>query len=131
MPLLRRLAALLFWLAAAFAFVSAMLPAKEAPSIFWWDKANHMAAFVVLAALARLAYPAAGLLRLAALTIAFGGLIEACQAIPFIHRDASWADLLADAVAVLLGLLLTEPLLRWFDRRRRPHLNGDGDQRAT
>ncbi len=36
----------------------------------------------------------------------FGGLTEAVQAIPWLHREADWEDLVADVAGVALGLLI-------------------------
>jgi hypothetical protein len=40
---------------------------------------------------------------IALLMAAFGGAIELSQAIPFIARDAEWADWFADCAAVCVG----------------------------
>ena len=97
----------LFWAAACFALVMALLPRPPqlpgAPS----DKTQHILAFCVLTALAVGAYPKARLPALCAALSAFGALIELLQAIPQLHRDASIADWVADtlAVAFVAGLI--------------------------
>lgn len=91
----------LFWAAACFALVMALLPRPPqlpgAPS----DKTQHILAFCVLTALAVGAYPKARLPVLCAALSTFGALIELLQAIPQLHRDASVADWAADTLAVL------------------------------
>lgn len=96
----------LFWAAAVFALVMALLPKPPqlpgSPS----DKVQHILAFSVLAALGANAYPRIRLLKLGASLSLFGALIEALQTIPQLNRDASAIDWLADtaAVAVVLSL---------------------------
>lgn len=97
----------IFWAAAIFALVMALLPQPPhlpgSPS----DKVQHILAFSVLAALAVSAYPAVRLPRIGAVLSLFGASIEALQVIPQLHRDASGLDWLADtaAVAIVLSLL--------------------------
>lgn len=104
---LRKWLVSLFWAAACFALVMALLPRPPqlpgAPS----DKIQHIVAFCVLTALAVGAYPKARLLALCAALSAFGALIELLQAIPQLNRDASIADWAADtmAVAFVAGLI--------------------------
>ena len=98
---------LLFWGAATFAFVMAVLPhppqVPGAPS----DKIQHIAAFATLGLLGAWAYRGASPLRLVIWLSLFGGFIELVQAIPALHRDSDIVDWLADTVAattVLLGV---------------------------
>jgi len=77
----------------------------ESPGLSY-DKANHLLAFLVLAGLAELAWPAPALvgLRLAGLVL-FGLAIELVQAaLPY--REASGWDLLADLLGLALYLIL-------------------------
>ena len=94
----------LFWAAAAFAFVMAVLPhppqVPGAPS----DKVQHVIAFTTLGLLAAWAYPRSGLVRLAISLSLFGALIEFAQAIPALHRDSDVVDWVADTVACALAL---------------------------
>lgn len=70
-----------------------------------WDKANHALAFAAVGAAARLAFPAARTPSLVAGGMAYGAFIEIVQSqVP--GRSAEWADLLADAVGLALGLML-------------------------
>lgn len=100
----------IFWAAAAFAFVMAILPHPPelpgAPS----DKVQHIAAFLVLGVLASLAYWRTSLLRLAAGLSLFGAVIELVQAIPGLHRDSDAVDWLADTAAVALALMFVRLL---------------------
>lgn len=115
---LRRLAVALLWLAVATAYVAAVLPQPEAPHLGYSDKLDHVAAFGLIAVLARLAYPRARISLVLLLLASFGVLIEASQAVPFIHRDAEWADWFADLFASAAGLLAAWPLALLADRRR-------------
>lgn len=113
---LRRWLIPMFWAAVAFALVMALLPKPPqlpgSPS----DKIQHVLAFSVLAALGTSAYPRASLLRLGAWLSLFGAMIEALQAIPQLHRDASLLDWLADSAAVAAVLALVR---LWRDHVRR------------
>lgn len=104
----------LFGAAAAVAYLCALLPGN--PHIAAYDKGNHGIAFATLAVLARLGWRRPRAWRIAAALIAFGGMIEASQALPSVHRDASWGDLLADAIATLGGLLFGLLLQAMLDR---------------
>ncbi len=105
---------LLFWAAAIFAFVMAVLPHPPelpgAPS----DKFQHMAAFATLGLLGAWAYAETALLQLLIGLSLFGALIELVQAIPAIHRDSDPKDWLADTLAAGLVLLL----IRWWRARK-------------
>jgi len=99
-PLIR----LLFFGAVLFALVMASLP--QPPQIPGQpsDKVQHIIAFVVLTVLARAAYPAVHPWKILVSLGGFGALIEAVQAIPALHRDASMLDWLADCMAVAVTL---------------------------
>jgi len=85
----------------------AVIPAPPREIDTGWDKLNHVMAFTALALAGRFGFPGS-LRRWAALVlalIAFGGLIEVVQYfIP--GRDSEWADLLADTVGIVAGVLL-------------------------
>ena len=115
---LRRLFVIAFWLAALFAYVEAIMPARDQIELSAWDKINHMAAFFAITFLARAAYPRLAVFRLFLMMAAFGAFIELSQALPFIHRDAEWADWFADLIATLLGLAIAWPFAILADRRR-------------
>lgn len=97
----------------------ALSPAPPPSLDSGWDKLNHLAAFAALALAASFSMAAslrhAGLAALALL--AYGGLIELLQArMP--PRQGEWADLLADALGILLGLVVAALLRRLASR---PH----------
>lgn len=119
MQFLDRILKPLFWAALIFAYAAAVMPAKEAPSIWSWDKANHMTAFLVLTLLFALGWRRVRLLRVAVLLAAFGAVIEFSQEIPFLHRDASFDDWFADCTAILVGLGLAALLRPRLDRATR------------
>ena len=77
---------------------------------FDWDKLNHVAAFLVLAALADLGWPGRAAMpwRLG-LLLGYGVAIELVQAL-LPYRQGSVLDFAADAVGVLLWLLLARAL---------------------
>ncbi len=109
------MARLLFWAAAIFAFVMAVLPHPPqlpgSPS----DKLQHFAAFATLGVLGAWAYRRTGLIKLLIGLSLFGAAIEIVQAIPALHRDSDALDWLADTVASGLALMATG---RWQSRAR-------------
>jgi VanZ family protein len=107
-----RSARLLFWAAASFAFVMAVLPHPPEVPGEPNDKVEHIIAFAILAALGSFAYPRTGLWRLLAGLSLFGALIEIVQAIPALQRDSDVWDWVADTAAVAVVLTLV-----WLWRR--------------
>jgi VanZ family protein len=103
----------LFWAAAVFAFVMAVLPHPPEVPGHPNDKAEHIVAFVTLTLLGSFAYPATALVQLLVRLSLFGAVIEVVQAIPALHRDSDFWDWVADTLAVSVVLLLV-----WFLRRR-------------
>jgi VanZ family protein len=103
----------LFWAAACFAFVMAVLPHPPQVPGEPNDKVQHITAFATLALLGSFAYPRTALLRLLAGLSLFGAFIEVVQAIPVLHRDTDVLDWLADTVAVVVVLLI----VRWWRSR--------------
>lgn len=105
---------LLFWIAALFALVMALLPhpieLPGNPS----DKVQHAAAFATLGVLGGLAYPRLSPVRLILGLSLFGALIEVAQAIPMLHRDSDPLDWIADTVACALVIVA----LRWWRSKR-------------
>ncbi len=69
------------------------------------DKVQHMLAFVVLAGLARIAWPKVAWWAILISLAAFGALIEMLQAAAELGRDPSMADWLADVAAIALALI--------------------------
>ncbi|HEX6783147.1 MAG TPA: hypothetical protein VF098_00630 [Sphingomicrobium sp.] len=104
----------LFWAAAIFAFVMAVLPHPPAVPGNPNDKVQHIAAFVTLSLLGSFAYPAMPLIALLLRLSLFGAGIEVVQAVPALHRDSDIWDWVADTMAVIVVLILVG---MW---RRRP-----------
>jgi hypothetical protein len=109
----RRLPRLLFWAAAIFAFVMAVLPHPPQIPGHPSDKIQHIAAFATLGALGAWAFPRLGILKLIIRLSIFGAVIEIAQAIPALHRDSDVLDWLADTIACAVVLFA----IRW--RRTR------------
>lgn len=108
-----------FFGAVLFALVMASLPQPPQLPGEPSDKVQHVLAFVTLTVLARLAYPAARRWIVVASLAAFGALIEAVQAIPALHRDASVLDWAADLAAVLVALAILELATKFIGSRGR------------
>jgi peptidoglycan/LPS O-acetylase OafA/YrhL len=106
---------LLFWAAAIFAFVMAILPHPPELPGEPSDKVQHMAAFATLGVLGAWAYFETSVLQLLAGLSLFGAMIELVQAIPAIHRDSDVKDWIADTLACGAVLLL----VRWRRARKR------------
>ena len=106
-----RVAQLMFWAAAAFAFVMAVLPQPPAMPGAPNDKVQHIAAFATLALLGTFAFPGATLVRMLASLSLFGAMIEVVQAIPAVHRDSDILDWVADTAAVIVVLMAVRPLI--------------------
>ena len=104
----------IFWAAACFAFVMAIVPHPPQVPGEPSDKVQHIVAFATLALLGSFAYPATALVQLLLRLSLFGALIEVVQAIPALHRDSDVLDWLADTAAVITVLLL----VRWWRSRR-------------
>ena len=104
---------LLFWAAATFAFVMAVVPQPPELPGEPNDKIQHMIAFATLGLLGAWAYARTPLLQLLAALSLYGAAIELVQAIPALHRDSDVKDWIADTVACGLVLLA----VRW--RRSR------------
>lgn len=104
----------LFWAAACFALVMAILPHPPEVPGQPNDKIQHVVAFATLAALGRFAYPKTSLLKLLIGLSLFGAFIEVVQAIPALNRDSDVLDWLADTIAVAAVLLA----VRWWRTHR-------------
>ena len=105
----------LFWAAALFALVMALVPHPPRLPGDPSDKVQHVLAFAVLGLLGGLAYPRVKAVRLIAGLSLFGAMIEVLQAIPALHRDSDPLDWLADTIACSLVLYG----VRWWAARRR------------
>lgn len=99
--------------------VLALSPAPPRTLDSGWDKLNHLAAFVALAVAASLSTQAtlSHALRCAIGLLSYGALIEILQSqLP--PREGDWADLLADAIGIALGLAIAA-LARRFTTTRQ------------
>ena len=108
----------LFWAAALFAFVMALLPHPPHFRIEPSDKIQHVTAFATLGLLGAWAYPTAKAVKLLLWLSLFGAAIELFQAIPVLHRDSDVLDWLADTLAS--GVVLA--IVSWW--RARSHRLG-------
>ena len=109
-PRWRALLFLLAGVAAAFAFAPGT---GDAPSFSGADKLQHVLAFASMAGVGALGF--ASRARLAAGLTAYGVFIELVQIwVP--GREASAADVAADAVGIALGLLLVAQARRRWPR---------------
>lgn len=99
----------LFWSAVLAIGVLALLPGEhlQLPLLNWWDKAQHVLAFLVLTLLGMLAYSWAQARVLGGLLL-YGVLIELAQFASG-WRYGDWHDVLADAAGVFVGW----GLIRW------------------
>lgn len=107
-PRFLRIARILFWTAAVFALVMALLPQPPyTPTQDLGDKVLHIIGFTTLAVLAVLAWPQAPALRVIERLSFFGAFIEVAQSIPALGRDCDILDWAADtlAVVVVVGLV--------------------------
>jgi hypothetical protein len=109
----RRLPRLLFWAAALFAFVMAVIPHPPELPGHPSDKIQHIAAFATLGMLGAWAFPRLPILRLIIRLSIFGAVIEIIQAIPALHRDSDILDWLADTIACAIVLFA----IRWWRAR--------------
>jgi VanZ family protein len=105
---------LLFWAAAIFAFVMAVVPHPPEVPGEPNDKIQHMVAFATLGLLGAWAYTRASLVRLLVGLSLFGAFIELVQAIPALQRDSDINDWIADTFACGIALLA----VRWWRLRR-------------
>ncbi|HEX8532706.1 MAG TPA: hypothetical protein VF662_00900 [Allosphingosinicella sp.] len=103
---IRRLLPYVFWAAMLFGFVMAILPKPPTLPGEPSDKVQHILAFIVLAALASLAYPRLSPLKIGLGLAVYGALIEFTQMIPALHRDAELLDWIADVAAASIVLIL-------------------------
>jgi VanZ family protein len=110
-----RLTKALFWAAALFALVMALLPHPPRLPGNPSDKIQHILAFATLGLLGTFAFPRLSAPWLIAALSLFGAFIEIAQAIPMLHRDSDPMDWIADTAACLVIILA----LRWWEARKR------------
>ena len=100
-----------FFAAAAFALVMALLPKPPQVPLQPGDKVMHMLAFATLGVLAAAGWRDRSIAYLFIGLAGFGAFIEIAQAIPALSRDAQWSDWFADMGAAILALLATRMIL--------------------
>lgn len=96
----------------------AFMPSEPRPGMLpHMDKLEHLAGFTALAVVACLASGRPRPARLVGFALlAYGIFIELVQArLP--SRHGEWLDLVADALGILLGLLLVQVMRRRWPRR--------------
>lgn len=108
----------LIGIAARFAFVAGavavtilcLLPSEDLPAVPLWDKLEHLLAYALLAASGGIAYPRRrARLWIALFLLMLGAVIEYTQGfVP--GRDASAADMFANAIGILIGIAAAAPL---------------------
>lgn len=109
-----RLLRFLFWAAALFALVMALIPHPPGAALLP-DKVQHAIAFGVLGVLGCFAYPRWRAIGLIAGLSIFGALIEVAQGTALIGRDEDPLDWLTDTIACAVVILA----LRWWMARKR------------
>ncbi len=121
----RREARLATLAAAAIIAIIASIPGPAgAPSLFGWDKLDHLSAFAALTLLARAGWPRGARWACAGALFAYGAGIEILQGSALVNRTASLSDLAANALGIALGLAVALWLgraartLRWLPLRR-------------
>lgn len=97
-------------------FITLMLVPSPPGEGLIWDKAAHAIAFVIIPVCLAILFPFGRLISLAAVSVLLGGAIEIVQG--WVGRDDSWGDLAADAVGVLIAVVLLALLRAW---KTRPH----------
>jgi VanZ family protein len=103
----------LFWCALAGATTLAVMPQPpQLPTDAFGDKFNHMLAFSVMAVLGSLGWPTLPRLRLVERLSFLGALIEVVQSIPALNRDCDIRDWVADTLAVVVVVWLTDRIAR-------------------
>lgn len=106
------------WRIASLVFLLAVLGAALSPAVWFWpdrvrlvswmasfDKWAHMLTFIVLALWFAGQYRPRSYWRIAIGLLAFGVLIELCQR-TVSYRTADWVDVAADAVGIIVGLVI-------------------------
>lgn len=92
-----------FGLACAVVLYVCLAPTTALPTVSVWDKAEHAVTWAGLTAFGLLLWPCHAW-RVAAFTLALGGMIELLQASMGLGRTGDLADLTADAIGVAAAL---------------------------
>ena len=103
---MNRIAFRLFWFGLLAAVtVGSLLPAAAQPDISLWDKAQHFAAYLLLAALFPFRAGRRPLVAAFAFTACYGVLMELLQgALPTLGRTADPRDAFANALGAACGV---------------------------
>lgn len=83
--------------------VLSLMPGEELSEVNMSDKLGHLVAYAVLAGLAVIARRRASLLRILAMVIGYGVVLEAAQGLMPFGRTASWLDAAANTAGAVLG----------------------------
>lgn len=110
-PHIRRWLRWMFFAAAAFALVMALLPKPPQLPGEPGDKIQHMIAFFTLGAMSAAGWRQRPDLFLLAMLALFGASIEVFQMTPALHRDAEFFDWIADVAAALGGIAVVRLFL--------------------
>ena len=101
-----------FFAAVAVAVIAALAPSPVfEPSFRNGDKVQHMAAFAVLAGLARFGFPDVSQWRIVERLSFLGAAIEVFQSIPALHRDCDVWDWAADTLAATVAVVVLTRLI--------------------
>ena len=101
-----------FYAAVVVSVIAALAPSPEfEPSFRNVDKVQHMAAFAVLAGLARFGFPDASQWRIIERLSFLGAAIEVFQSIPALHRDCDVWDWAADTLAATVAVVVLTRLI--------------------
>ncbi|MEW4466787.1 hypothetical protein AB1K62_03010 [Parasphingorhabdus sp. JC815] len=118
---LQRLIQIGFW--STLAVVSWFAFSPHPPQIAVGDKLQHGFAFMVLCIMMAIAYPRLRWFHLFLLLSVFGAVIELIQAIPALNRDSSFADWIADMVAIILALVMIGAVRVIYRQFRTPSIH--------
>ena len=110
-PLLSRLAQVALVAAGCIAFAVAILPSGDGPSQYN-DKLLHGLTFLLLGGLAIAAYRRRSSFGVIVVLTIFGGLIELAQLVTDWGRSAELADLGADMLGSMIGIVLARCITR-------------------
>ena len=100
----RRLKGLVAGAAIALLLYVSLAPVEEVPGVeLVWDKAEHAAAYLMLAGLGLALFPARATV-VAALLLALGAAIELLQAAMGFGRQGDWRDLLANTLGMAAAI---------------------------
>jgi hypothetical protein len=94
-----------YWVLVALVFILSVTQPFTPGGVEPSDKVNHFAAFYVLELGAAVLFPRRPLWFAAVLLIAYGGVIEIVQGLPFVGRDRDIVDWFTDAAAVACAAL--------------------------